>query len=133
MSIFDKLAFWKKPEDDFGKGLPPLPEGPDFASPMGGDFGKGFGNQDFGKDFGSPSGLSLERAEPSPFGPSLSRGHQQSFSQQGSQDIIVSKNLEILSSKLDALQASLDSMNQRLMNIERIAMAEQQDSYKKRW
>jgi len=47
--------------------------------------------------------------------------------------VIIGKNIEILSSKMDALQASLESINQRLMNIERIAMREQQPSYSRRW
>ncbi|MBW2984568.1 hypothetical protein KY361_05605 [Candidatus Woesearchaeota archaeon] len=41
----------------------------------------------------------------------------------------MSKDIEILSSKLDALRASLDTINQRLANLERMAS----ESQKRRW
>ena len=46
---------------------------------------------------------------------------------------ITNKNLEILSSKLDALRAAIDSMSQRLENIERIAYGEQEKKRYKEW
>ncbi len=39
-------------------------------------------------------------------------------------DLMLKKDLEIISSKLDAIKASLESLNQRVENIERIAMSE---------
>ena len=48
-------------------------------------------------------------------------------------DYINSKNLEVISSKLDALRASLESINQRLANIEAIARGEQEDQRRKRY
>ena len=47
------------------------------------------------------------------------------------EDYINSKNLEVISSKLDALRAALDSINQRLANIEAIARGEQEDRRKR--
>jgi hypothetical protein len=46
------------------------------------------------------------------------------------QNDLLSKNIEIISYKIDALKASLDSMNQRLANLEAMARGEQQ---KYRW
>lgn len=48
-----------------------------------------------------------------------------SQSSQSSQDIISSKNYEVMLSKLDALSAQIESVNQRLKNIERIALDEE--------
>ncbi len=41
------------------------------------------------------------------------------------------RDMEILSSKLDAVKALLDSMNQRVANIERIALQEEANERKK--
>ncbi len=43
-------------------------------------------------------------------------------------DLMLKKDLEIISSKLDAIKASLESMNQRVANIERIAMSEDNEN-----
>lgn len=40
------------------------------------------------------------------------------------------KEMEVLSSKMDAIRSSLESMNQRLINIERMAMHEQEKTRK---
>ncbi|MBW2995605.1 hypothetical protein KY312_04590, partial [Candidatus Woesearchaeota archaeon] len=53
-------------------------------------------------------------------------GSQPAYSPEGD---MAAKNLEIISAKLDALRASIDSINQRLANIERIATEEK----KKTW
>lgn len=45
---------------------------------------------------------------------------------------VISKNLEVISSKLDALQATIESLNQRLINLENIARGEQERS-KYKW
>ena len=45
---------------------------------------------------------------------------------------MLKKDIEIISSKLDALKAGIESINQRLMNIERIAIAEQQPQERRR-
>jgi len=44
---------------------------------------------------------------------------------------LMGKDLEIISSKLDAIKAQIESINQRLANLERIAEGEQ--STEKRW
>jgi hypothetical protein len=50
---------------------------------------------------------------------------------QYARDYIAEKNMEIISTKLDAMKASLEIINQRLTNIERIASAEQQKPNKR--
>ena len=47
-------------------------------------------------------------------------------------DYLNSKNLEVISSKLDALRAAMESMNARLANIERIA-GQEEDNRRKRY
>ena len=49
------------------------------------------------------------------------------------QDFINSKSLEVISSKLDALRASVESINQRLANLETMARGEQEDQRRKRY
>src|SRR3989338_49250 len=139
MGVFGKLAFWKKK---------------DSAGNIGKDFGfdKEFGFEDTG--INSDMGLGIETTNPDK-SPSFSNtsGMPGNFAQQGmqqqsfqpsstppqqfgqpyqsqsysDQNYINSKNLEVISSKLDALRASIDSMNQRLANIEAIARGEQED------
>ena len=139
MGVFGKLAFWKK-KDNTGD--------------LGKDFGldKEFGLGDSGMNPDSEFGI--ETTSPDKY-PSFSNtsGMQGNFAQQGlqqqsfqpnysppqqfgqpyqsqsysDQNYVNSKNLEVISSKLDALRASIDSMNQRLANIEAIARGEQED------
>ena len=52
---------------------------------------------------------------------------------QDQHDIIMNKNMEIISSKIDALQASIENIGQRISNIERIAQLEQQRTVQKRY
>lgn len=52
---------------------------------------------------------------------------QQSFQEPKSS---TSKDLELISSKLDYLKAAIDNMNQRIANLENLAKGEQQDRYK---
>ncbi|MBW3012223.1 hypothetical protein KY311_03485 [Candidatus Woesearchaeota archaeon] len=66
-----------------------------------------------------------------PSSPDLGIGSAPSYQASPGQDI-VAKNLEIISAKIDALRASLDALSQRLANIERIALAEQ-DKSKRAW
>lgn len=47
--------------------------------------------------------------------------------QQSDSDYMISKNIEVLSSKMDAIRAAIESINQRLANIERIAQSEHDD------
>jgi hypothetical protein len=45
-------------------------------------------------------------------------------------DQIISKEIEVLSSKMDALRASVDSINQRMINIEYYLRQEKENKYK---
>jgi len=128
MSVFSKLAFWKKRDELSELGL---------GTPSG--FGKetGFDNlglpkEDYGfsKDFGQDAAA---------FQPSFGQqqrpfqAQQPSYPQQ-QQMFTVDKDMEIISSKLDALRASLESLNQRLANIERIARGEEEERHtRSRW
>jgi len=127
MSFFNKLAFWKK-KDELE------------------DLGKDFGiDKDLGLDIGSgPSpdlGMGMEpnqMQQPYQKYPSFQQPQQSfqpSFQQPSlsNDSYINSKNLEVISSKLDALKASLESINQRLANIEAIARGEQEDTRKRRY
>ena len=126
MGILGKLAFWKK-KDEFG----------DISKDLG--LGKDSGLGEMSPDLG----LGLETTRPDMY-PSYQQPSQpqppiqQSFppfqqqpygasSMYNDQNYVTSKNIEVISSKLDALRATLDSVNQRLANIEAIARGEQED------
>ena len=120
MSILGKLMFWKK-KDEFS------------------DIGLGDKeNLAFGNDFGQPGldqGLGQAPTQPTPglpptpsvpSQPALPPTQFQAPRYETPQQDMNSKNLEIISSKLDALRASIDSLNQRLANIETIARGEEE-------
>ena len=130
MAFFSKLAFWKKKDD---------------LDSLGKDLGL---DKELGLDLGpSPDlGMGIEPAQQQPYKkyPSFQQsGFQQqpsfqpqpSFQQPSyqSDSYIASKNLEVISSKLDALRATMESINQRLANIEAIARGEQEDTRKRRY
>ena len=130
MAFLSKLAFWKKRDDieDLGKDL-------GLDKELGLDMGTG----------PSPDlGMGMEQQQqPWQKNPSYQQP-QQNFQAQAFQapaqqpsmsndSYIASKNLEVISSKLDALRASIESINQRLANIEAIARGEQEDSRRKRY
>lgn len=69
-----------------------------------------------------PKSLSVPPGEP--FGEEPASPRMMAFPQQMQPPVSVSKDLEILSAKLDALKALLESINQRLQNLERIAHGE---------
>ena len=133
MGFFNKLAFWKKKDD---------------LDNLGKDLGL---DKEFGLDLGAPSpdlGMGIEPAQQQPyqkypsfqqsgFQPQPSFQPQPAYQQQPSyssnDNFIASKNLEVISSKLDALRASIESINQRLANIEAIARGEQEDTRRKRY
>ncbi len=120
MSLLDKVKFWKKDEPSFGDinmGAPIGGVQGDRTAGLGGtgDLG-GFGveqgypgqaapQEDFGLP---PPGLSY-RPIPPPSRPAPMAA---------SSDML-QKDIEIISSKLDALRATLEAINQRLSNIER--------------
>lgn len=127
MGFFGKLAFWKKKEDfaDLGKDL---------------DMGKEFG-MDMGQGPSPELGMGLEPAQQQPYQkyPSFQQqGFQpsfqpQSYPQPANDSYIAAKNLELVSSKLDALKASIDALSQRVANIEAIARGEQEEQRRKRY
>lgn len=137
MGFMDALMFWKKkdapldmpnfgslPNDKFDTGLDNLGldkpglDMPSFQQPP---------NYAMPPTPSTPSGYTLEPASPR-------QGNQGNYGYRpDQQEIIMNKNMEIISSKLDALQASLEMMNQRIAHIERIAQIEQQKSMQKRY
>ena len=116
MGFFSKLAFWKKDDlpdlSNLGTlGTEPRASLGQMPGEMAGDMGR--------PQFSYPNAPELVPAT-------------ESFSRQGMQyphndsPYILAKDIEILSSKLDALRAGIESINQRLANLERIAGAENQ-------
>ena len=140
MGILGKFAFWKKKDelDDLGKdfGLDK-----DFGMDMGAgpspDLGMGLepqgvqGQQALQKypSFNSQGSFSPAMQQPSFSQPAYS---PPSYSPPSNDNYIASKNLEVISSKLDALKASIDALNQRVANIEAIARGEQEDQRSRR-
>ncbi|MAG91050.1 hypothetical protein CMO83_00065 [Candidatus Woesearchaeota archaeon] len=133
MGLLGKLAFWKKSDDlgDIGKDLG-----------LDKDLGMGQPGLDAGQGPSPDLGMGLDQgpqAQPFQKYPSFQPqpGFQQAPSFQppapSNDNYINSKNMEVISSKLDALRVSLDSINQRLSNIEAIARGEQEDSRKRRY
>ncbi len=130
MGMLDKLKFWKKKEGFPGLKLD-LPLATGAGSGMGG-FGqdataglggtgqlggmketeislRGFGAETIEEQQG--------RLTPTPLGgQSYSGGFSQP--QQAPRADIMAKDIEIISSKLDTLRATLDALNQRMANIE---------------
>ncbi|MBN2459259.1 hypothetical protein JXB28_03155 [Candidatus Woesearchaeota archaeon] len=132
MSIFGKLLGKKK--DDLGldgmgpeAGLGGAGYGEPLGSPDMGGYGAAPGMGQPSSSF-SPEAMGFERVPPG----------SSSYSQPGSQsvsDINMGKDLEIINAKLDAIKAELDSVNQRLKRIERIAEGEREgpDYPKDKW
>lgn len=147
MGIFDKLMFWKQPDEI----LTPNNAGLDIQMPDLNNHNSGMPNmnnmdQQLGLN-GMDSGLPPQEQSQNPMMPQAF-GQQQSFQQsnsfQNSQPTQsfqqpassdMQKDIQILSLKLDAIKSTLDSLNQRVANIERIAENEQvkQTQTQKRW
>ena len=134
MGFLGKLAFWKK-KDDFGD----LGKDMDFGKDLGMDLGQG-PSPDLGMGLEPlPSGQPPTQKYPSfqqaSFQPSYSQpSFQPAAPTYPSNDsYIASKNLEVISSKLDALKASIDYLSQRVANIEAIARGEQEEQRRKRY
>jgi len=117
VSVLDKLMFWKK-EPDL--------QGPEFGQPNTGlqrDLGMNSDVFGLNQDPYANQGFSQE-----PIGPPAAFGQQRLMPLygDGTAQSTLHKDLEVVSAKLDALRASIDSMNQRIMNIESIAKQEQE-------
>jgi hypothetical protein len=142
MGILGKLMFWKRGEEDLG----------DLG--LGGDFGlgkdmtglemgteksmPGFGDREHVEGMEKPLGSSASapKTEETGYGgynaqpayPSYGPV-QQSAPSQSRDQIMIGKELELISAKLDSLKVSLDSLNMRIASLERIARGE----YEKTW
>jgi len=126
MGLFSKLMFWKKEEPlpapkDFGAGPEMgLPGEEGLGLPGHGgmpEFGRGIGEEapSAAETFGAPR---LEEAGPGPLHPeyrpppAAAPAHAEAPS---------SKDLEIISLKLDSLKATLEAINERLARLEKMA------------
>lgn len=109
MGILDKLMFWKKKEE-LGE-LEPVEKAPKFGEEM-------FGGE---TAFREPQYRPPEEFETKPSAPPA--GPMPEYAD------MASKNFEIVSAKLDAIRASLESISQRIANIEKSA----EESRKKSW
>ena len=130
MAFFSKLAFWKKKDDidDIGKDLGLDKElGLDMGTGPSPELGMGIEPQQQQQPFQKYPSYQQPGFQ-APSAPSFP-----GFQQPSNDSYIASKNLEVISSKLDALRVSLDSINQRLANIEAIARGEQEDTRRKRY
>ena len=141
MGILDKLMFWKKEDEfaDIGLGdKENLPFGDQFGTPPGGANPPGLGSTP-GMDQGgmAPGSSPAGSTPPQPSMPSFGApSPQPQYSPQPSynpQQDLESKNLEVISSKLDAIRASIESLNQRLANLEAIARGEEEQGRRKRY
>jgi hypothetical protein len=154
MGLMDKAKFWKKPEEDLGdlsdlgdfglderpsaghppagEGLEPLP-GMEEHGMTGAEPGEPLhteqvkptqASQDMGEQYG------LKPAPPEhEAGPGLPPQYpQQAVPQRGDLSDF-GKDIEIIHAKLDAIRSSLDSINQRLATLERIASPETKNRY----
>lgn len=151
LGLFSKLKFWKKePEFDFNSNMPN-------ANAFGQGYGMNQDNTGLGADMQNPLGRAPGFGpDPFPSGqenfpqqqgydsPSAFQqlneqhplGQGQAFSQQpsyGQPVLPIQKDIEIISAKIDALRAAVESMNQRIINIESIAKQEQEKQYRARW
>jgi hypothetical protein len=130
MSILGKIFGRKK--DDLGLGeLGNLDSNPNFNQPLGSPDGGNYGEPvDYGNPGagGPPGGFSPEQMgfERVPAGAQSYPMQQQSIG-----DITLGKDLELISAKLDAIKAEIDSMSQRLKRLERIAEGENSSSSNK--
>ena len=118
MGILDKLKFWKRDE-----GL---------------DAGDPFADDNLGPP-GDPMGLNSAPGQNS-FDRNTGQGYNQGFNPptqgyamqtpstgvpvQSQDQVLLNKNIEIISSKIDALRATLESIGHRLANLERLAQQE---------
>ena len=140
MGILDKLMFWKKEDEfaDIGLGdKDNLPFGDQFGAPPGGANPPGLGPTP-GMDEGGmgPGPSPAGPTPPQPSMPSFSPPSQPQYQQPPSyapQQELESKNLEVISSKLDAIRASIESLNQRLANLEAIAKGEEEQGRRRRY
>ena len=138
MGILDKVMFWKKKDefadvglgdkenlafgDEFGQQPGANPQGMGAATGLGPEHGMG---QDYGQQ-------PIQQGQPSIPSFSPPQQYQQPPTYSPQQEL-ETKSLEVISSKLDAIRASIDSLNQRLANLEAIAKGEEDKGREKRY
>jgi len=136
MSLLDKVMFWKKepPLDlDTSIDLSPDPTPTPGMQPIGGPpLGDPFLDNQQPMSNPSMSGLGQPMASPPMAQPSMSQPRIIE-SPQAIQSDSHEKSLEVISIKLDNLKVALESINQRLINIEKLASDHQQDKTRRVW
>ena len=141
MGFLGKLAFWKRREEpDFGLGKEPLGLGGDLGlsgADMGFPDAGGFGAQTMPNMPAQPTMQQPLQQQTAPYGfqqAPPSYGYQQPAAmQQSPREYTVAKDIEVISYKLDALRAALESINQRLASLERIARGEEEQPRRRSW
>jgi len=143
MGILDKIMFWKKKDEfediDLG-GKDKLAFGDEFGAQPGAAPGAAPGAGALGSEMGPGMG---QGQQPAPPGPSIPSITQPTYapppapapppSYPSPQADLESKNLEVISSKLDALRVSIESLNQRLANLETLARGEEEQGRRRRY
>ncbi len=134
MGFFGNMAFWKKKDEFSDIGI-------DKPAAFGSDLNSGLPSADAGFSSGNLEGgygmPTQPQAQPAP--PVQAPIQQPSFQPQfeppspPAPNVAVEKDFEVISSKLDALRATLDSINQRLTNIEAIAKGEEEHHTRKKY
>ncbi|MBS1266894.1 MAG: hypothetical protein MAG795_00863 [Candidatus Woesearchaeota archaeon] len=138
--FMDKVMFWKK-KDDFalpepsGSSMPNQDLGLDQDMGLGMPGDQNLSQQGLGQQRNQNLGLgqqtsqaSVQQANPmkahSQFQTSMPRSspapqQQPQYNQRNTDTYTISKEIEVISSKLDALRAEIENINQKLSNLER--------------
>ena len=147
MGILNKVMFWKKEPDfdlDSSLDLNPNPMQPDplggsessFDSSFGMDSNSGMNqaNQQMNNSFNPNNSMPSQSASPMAQMQEQPRiiTPQAQETQSGLRQESTDKNLELISMKLDNLKIAIENINQRLMNIEKIAKDSQSQEVKRR-
>jgi hypothetical protein len=145
MGLIDKMKFWKKePDFDLDSSLD-LGSNPMSPDPMGGS--QSSFDSSLGMDPNTGFGQAQEQmnntinSNPIPTQNNNPMGMQEQpriitpqaqETQSGLRQESTDKNLELISMKLDNLKIAIENINQRLMNIEKIAKDSQNQEVKRR-
>ena len=139
MGILGKLAFWKHEKAP----------GPEPSMDLGADLNLGsttgmpsdIGQQpNLGLEMGPQTGLEsgfTAPPQPEPFTDapaSQPNAMSQMRGQQKNEEVEnLAKNVELITAKVDTIRVILDQLSHKINNIEKIAMAEEEDSHKRKW